>query len=312
VTPAAADRRRRLRALAGPGGVIAGLAIDHRDSLGAVLASRGLGDLTGDDIRVLKLRLVRALAPAATAVMLDEEFGGVALDAGAVPPSVGLIMPLEAQGYEALGDGRTTTLLDDFSPADALRRGADACKILLPYRADHEPSATAQDELVSATVAACHDIGLPLVVEPVAYRWSNETPQAFSDAYRPLVVGAVRRLAPLGADLLKLPFPVFDLSSDGPAAAADACRELARACGQTPWVLLGAGADGETFIEQIGIAGAAGASGFLAGRGIWGVALDPDPDRAERLAATIARPLFERCRAIAEDTARPLPADEAG
>ena len=84
------------------------------------------------------------------------------------------------------------------------------------------------------------------------------------------------------------------------------------ACGETPWVLLGAGADGETFIEQIGIAGAAGASGFLAGRGIWGVALDPDPDRAERLAATIARPLFERCRAIAERTARPLAADEGG
>ena len=54
MTPAAADRRRRLRALAGPGGVIAGLAIDHRDSLGTELANRGLGDLAGDDIRVLK------------------------------------------------------------------------------------------------------------------------------------------------------------------------------------------------------------------------------------------------------------------
>ena len=306
------DRRRRLHRLAGPGGVIAGLAIDHRDSLGIVLSRRGLGELTGDDIRALKLRLVRALAPAATAVMLDEEFGGVALDAGAVPPSIGLIMPLEAQGYEALGDGRTTTLLDDFSPADALRRGADACKILLPYRADHEPSATAQDALVSTTVAACHDIGLPLVVEPVAYRWSSETSQTFGDAYRALVLDAVRRLAPLGVDLLKLPFPVLDLASDGPGAAADACRELARACGETPWVLLGAGADGETFIEQVGIAGTAGASGFLAGRGIWEMALDPDPDRAERLAVTIARPLFERCRAIAERSARPLGAAEGG
>ena len=77
-------------------------------------------------------------------------------------------------------------------------------------------------------------------------------------------------------------------------------------------MLLGAGADGETFIEQIAIAGAAGASGFLAGRGIWGMALDPDHDRAERLAATLAGPLFERCRAIAERTARPLADDEGG
>jgi tagatose-1,6-bisphosphate aldolase len=312
VTPAATDRRRHLHRLAGPGGVIAGLAIDHRDSLGIELARRGLGELTGDDVRALKLRLVRAIAPAATALMLDEEYGGMTLDAGAVPPSTGLIMPLEAQGYEPIGDGRATTLLDDFSPADALRRGADACKVLLPYRADHEPSATAQDALVSRTMAACHDVGLPLVVEPVPYRWSSETPQAFSGAYRGLVVDAVSRLAPLGADLLKLPFPVFDLASDGPAEAADACRDMARACGDTPWVLLGAGADIEAFIEQIGIAGSAGASGFLAGRGIWSVALDPDPDRAERLAATIARPLFERCRAIAERTARPLPVDEGG
>jgi tagatose-1,6-bisphosphate aldolase len=312
VTPAAADRRRRLHRLAGPGGVIAGLAIDHRDSLGAELSRRGLGDLTGDDIRALKLRLVRVLAPHATALMLDEEYGAPALDAGVVPPSIGLIMPLEAQGYEAIGDGRTTTLLDDFSPADALRRGADACKILLPYRADHEPSSAAQETLVRGTVAACHEVGLPLVVEPVAYRWSSETARDFSDAYRGLVVDAVRRLAPLGADLLKLPFPVFDLATDGQAEATDACAELTGACGDTPWVLLGAGADGEAFIEQIRIAGAAGASGFLAGRGIWGVALDPDPDRAERLAATIAGPLFQRCRAMAERTARPLPADEGG
>ena len=108
--------------------------------------------------------------------MLDEELGGPALDAGAVPASVGLIMPLEAQGYETVEDGRTTTLLADFSPAHALRRAADACKLLLPYRVDHEPSAVRQDALVEATAAACHEVDLPLVIEPVVYRWSTETP----------------------------------------------------------------------------------------------------------------------------------------
>ena len=73
--PAAAERRRHLRRLAGPGGVIAGLAIDHRDSLGIELSRRGLGELTGDDIRALKLRLVRALAPAATAHHLHRARG---------------------------------------------------------------------------------------------------------------------------------------------------------------------------------------------------------------------------------------------
>ena len=99
-----------------------------------------------------------------------------------------------------------------------------------------------------------------------------------------LVVAAVARLQPLGADLLKLPFPVLDLAADGEATATEACRELDEAAAGTPWVLLGAGAELEVFEEQVRIAGMAGASGFLAGRGIWGAALTRDPDEAERIA----------------------------
>jgi tagatose-1,6-bisphosphate aldolase len=302
----AVDRRRRLLRLAGPRGVVAGIAIDHRDSLRVLLERRGLAGTSTADLRRLKLRLARALAPAATAIMLDEELGGRALDEGAVPPSVGLIMPLEAQGYEAEGDGRTTTLLDDYSPGDALRRGADACKLLVPYRVDHEPSAARQDVQVEATAAACHEAGLPLVVEPVVYRWSTESPEAYAGAYRRLVIGAVARLLPRGVDLLKLPFPVLDLAADGEAVAIEACAELTAACGDTPWVLLGAGVETDTFLAQVRIAGTAGASGFLAGRGIWGAALTRDPDEAERIATTVCRPALERCRAVAERAARPL------
>jgi tagatose-1,6-bisphosphate aldolase len=81
---------------------------------------------------------------------------------------------------------------------------------------------------------------------------------------------------------------------------------LNEASGDTPWVLLGAGADTATFIEQIRLAGTAGAAGFLAGRGIWGAALAADPDETERIAAAVCRPDLERCRAMAERVARPL------
>ena len=312
MSPAAADRQRRLVRLGGERGVVAGIAIDHRDSFRVMLERQGLAGLGDADLRELKLRLARVLAPAATAIMLDEEFGGPALDAGAIPASVALIMPLEAQGYETVEDGRTTTLLTDFSPGQALQRGADACKLLLPYRVDHEPSAARQDALVEATAEACHAAGLPLVVEPVVYRWSAESPDAYAGAYRRLVVEAVARLQPLGADLLKLPFPLVDLAVDGEASAAEACRELDAATAGTPWVLLGAGAELEVFVEQVRIAGQAGASGFLAGRGIWGAALTRDPDEAERIAATVCLPAFERCRVVAEGVARPLDAPATG
>jgi tagatose-1,6-bisphosphate aldolase len=285
---------------------VAGIAIDHRDSLRVMLERLGLTGLKTADLQALKLRLARALAPSATAIMLDAELGGPAIREGVVPASVGLIMPLEAQGYEAAGDGRLTTLMDDFGPQDALHEGADACKLLLPYRVDHEPSAARQDATLTAAAAACHELGVPLIVEPVVYRWSSESQSAFAAAYPDLVRDAVRRLRPLGADLLKLPFPVADLAAAGGRSASDACEALADACADTPWVLLGAGVDTATFLEQIRLAGTAGASGFLAGRGIWGAALATDPDETERLATTVCRPDLERCRAMAERFARPL------
>jgi tagatose-1,6-bisphosphate aldolase len=310
--PSAIGRRRRLLRLGGPAGVIAGIALDHRDSLKVVLERQGSSATSVADLRALKLALTRALAPAATAIMLDEEFGGLALESGAVPAAVALIMPLEAQGYETMGTGRRTTLLEDFSPATALRYGADACKLLLPYRPDDLGAAHWQEGLVASTAEACHELGLPLVLEPVPYRWSTESETVYAAAYGQLVIETVERIQPLGADLLKLPFPVHDLKATSGSSAADACHALGEACGETPWVLLGAGIETDTFLEQIRLAGEAGASGFLAGRGIWADAIASDPRQTERLASEVARPAFERCREMAERTARPLSTISSG
>jgi tagatose-1,6-bisphosphate aldolase len=305
-TEAAAGRRRRLLRLGGRDGIVAGIAIDHRDSLRVALERRGLSGLTSADLGQLKLRLARTFAPAATAIMLDAELGELALQAGVIPPWVGLIMPLEAQGYEGGGDERITTLLPDF-PADAADRyGADACKVLLPYRVDRESQAVRQDALVRSAAAACHALGLPLVIEPVVYRLTSESTAAYAAAYANLVLGAVTRLQPLGADLLKLPFPILDLAIVAEPDALAACRALDQACGGTPWVLLGAGVDTATFLDEIRIAGTAGAAGFLAGRGIWGPTLDRDADEVERLATQTGLPDLERCRTTAERYARPL------
>jgi tagatose 1,6-diphosphate aldolase len=309
---AGSGRRRRLLRLGGTTGIVAGIAIDHRDSLRVVLERRGLTGLGDVDLRQLKLRLARTFAPNATAIMLDAELGDLALTTGVIPPSVGLIMPLEAQGYEAGGDERTTSLLPDFPPAAAARYGADACKVLLPYRVDLPAAAARQEALVRTTAVACHDHGLPIVIEPVAYRLSSGSAGTYAAAYPELVIGAATRLHHLGVDLLKLPFPVLDLESTPERVALAVCQALDAACAGTPWVLLGAGVDTATFLDQIRLAGQAGASGFLAGRGIWGPTLDADPDETERLAVRIGLPDFARCRAAAEQFARPLQAPRPG
>ncbi len=303
-----AARRRRLLRLAGPDGIVAGIAMDHRDSFRKVLAELGIGRISIDVMRQLKVILARTLAPSATAIMIDVELGSLVLATGAIPPTVGMIMPLEAQGYEAQGDRRLTTLLEDFSPLAAVRFGADACKVLLPYRVDDEAAASQQDALVRTTAVDCHEQGLPLVVEPVVHRRSDETQSDHAATYPSLVVDAVARLQPLGADLLKLPFPILNGSPASESDAIAACKAMATACAGTPWVLLGGGADLETYLRQIRLAGAVGASGFLAGRGIWGPVLRADAAETERLAATIARPAFEECRDLARQVARPLTA----
>ncbi len=306
----AAGRRARLLRLADERGIVAGLALDHRDSFRSWLRNSGISVGTDDQIREIKLRLARVLAPAATVIMLDAELGRRAFEGGAVPTTTGLIMPLEAQGYDARGDERLTTLMTEFTATDAARLGADACKLLVPYRPDVSAIADHQDAVIGEALQDAHAVGLPLVVEPVIYRRSDDDEAGFATSYPVLVCEAVRRIRALGPDLLKLPFPVASGSAAGvtdPEGGTAACQDVDRAADGVPWVLLGAGVDAATFAEQVRVAGAAGASGFLAGRGIWGPALDADGEVVEERALATSRPAFDRCRRVAEVVARPLP-----
>ena len=183
-------------------------------------------------------------------------------------------MPLEAQGYSDVESGRVTTFLPDWSPARALESGAGACKLLLPYRPDHEASAALQDAVVARAVAACHAVGLPLIVEPIAYPLPPEDATSLAADLGPIVLASVERLRPLGGDILKLQFP----RAASPAEEASWCEQIDVASGETPWVLLGGGGDAEGFARDVEVSCAAGASGFIAGRTLWQAALGLDGD----------------------------------
>ena len=102
-------------------GLVLGLAFDHRDSLDVLLREVGLGNLGLGGIRTLKETVVRAVAPEASAVMLDHTYGAAAIASGAIPAGVGLVMPLEAQGYAQLGDERRVSLAEDFGASRCAR-----------------------------------------------------------------------------------------------------------------------------------------------------------------------------------------------
>lgn len=268
------------------------LALDHRDALRNAFRLAGVPEVGEETMLDVKCRVARVLAERASAILLDE-----AAARRCRPERVALLAPLEEQGHEPLDGGRLNALLDAFGPEEARALGADGCKLLLYYRADHRATSARQRELVAGAADACHARGLPLVLEPLVYRLEGEDEDGYRAAFGELVVAAARELSSSGADLLKLQFP----------SEAGMCARVTEASSPLPWALLGGSdVDGETFAWQLETACRTGASGFIAGRAIWGGVLGlPEPEQ-ERWLDGEARPLFERLSAIAREHARPI------
>ena len=273
-------------AIAGPDGVVAGLALDHRDSLRAAAARRGM-PTDAPTLIALKAEMAQALAGDATVVLLDDELGGAAIEA--LPKGARLVMPLEEQGYETVGDGRVTTLLPDFPPARARERGAVGCKLLLPYHPGHAEAARLQEGVARRAIEASHAAGVGLVLEPIVYEGEGA-------AFALCVIETARALARLRPDVLKLQFPA------GSPDEGAACRAITDACADVPWVLLGGGAGARTLLGQLEVAMAAGARGFIAGRTVWDAALVADGAARRRALAEVCGPLLREAAAVARGT----------
>jgi sulfofructosephosphate aldolase len=279
-----------LRSWATERGAICMLALDHRDAMRNAFERVGVPDVSETVMLDVKSRITDELIEAASVVLLDS----MALER-LRPVGLPVVMPLEEQGHQPCAGGRLTQLLDDFTPADAAMLGAQGCKLLLYYRTDHVETAVRQRELVVKVAAECHRHGLPLVVEPLVYRLAGEHRQAYERQFADLVIGAAEDLAASGADLLKLQFP----------GSAATCQRLTQAAAPLPWTVLGGSdANPAEFSIQLRIACAGGASGFIAGRAIWGGALAQAPEQQRAWLRDRARPLMHRLVEIADTNAR--------
>jgi tagatose 1,6-diphosphate aldolase len=136
-------------------------------------------------------------------------------------------------------------------------------------------------------------LSLPLVVEPIWYQLPGEDPASEAWQHRRVagIIESAAEAATLGVDMLKVEFPGTVGSEEERLAATAACKWLDSQVGGLPWVILSAGVGYQAFREQVRIASAAGASGFLAGRSIW------------RDAAATHEPM-QRHAALAEAAAR--------
>jgi len=293
--------RRGLEACASARGTFAVLALDHRQNLRRELRPDDPSSVTYGEMVDFKRAVVRALAPVATGTLLDPEIGAAQCIAdGSLPARAGLIVAIEATGFEGPPTARLSRILDGWSVDKAKRMGASAAKLLVYYHPD-APNAADQEAVVSQVAASCQAVDLPLFVEPLSFALvDGET--LTGEARRRVVVETARRLTRIGGDILKAEFP-YDPSVTDRARWSEACAEL-DAASAVPWVLLSGGVNEETFLAQVEVACDAGASGVLAGRSVWAEAAMLAPGPRDTFLATTARERLQRLVDLADSRGR--------
>jgi len=294
---------RGLQQIASPDGIFTMCAMDHRGSLRQLA-----GELSYEEMVERKLELCANLAPHASAILLDPEFGAAQCIArGVLPRSTGLVVSIEASGYGGGSELRLPKLLDGWDAAKTKRMGASAAKLLVYYRPDLIELANKLMDMVEAVGLECKKYDLPFVVEPLSYPIGEEVrnPAHFAKIKEQLVLKTAGHISNLPIDVLKSEFPADLRYEKDKAKATELCRQLDKASA-VPWVVLSAAVDFETFCQQVEIACQSGASGFLAGRAIWQEAmhLGKAKERTKFL-ATVGADRLKKLNEIAAKYATP-------
>lgn len=269
-------------------------AMDHLEDFDYLLG----GPSVERDRRVVaeKARLIAAVAPLASAVLLDPVAGIPAANfSGALPAAVGIIASLEEENYEFPDGARETFLRDKWDVQKAKAAGADMAKLLWFYRPDLDAGVAArQRELVRMLCQDAVTAGLSVVVEPIwnAVHGEDSSTDQWRTKRNEGIIAAALEVAELGADLVKVEFPGSVDTEQEQTAARLRCERLTEGL-NVPWVLLSAGVPLAEFEVQLEIAAKAGAAGYMAGRSLWHDAVgDSSKDhlvvsRIERLNAIV-------------------------
>jgi len=295
---------RSLQQCSTPRGAIAVLALDHRGNLRQALNPSAPETVSAAQLTGFKQLVVGTLAPYATAVLLDAEFGAAqCVASGTLPGKTGLVVSVEATGYTGDPTARHSRLMPDWSVAKAKRMGASAVKLLVYYHPDADTSSEIE-ALVQQTAQDCLEMDMPLFLEPLSYSPDPEQKKLKPAERRRVVIETARRLTPLGGDVLKAEFPVDYLVDLNEQAWAEACSELtAASC--VPWVLLSASAEFDTFLRMVRIACQQGCSGVAVGRAVWQEAPGLLGIDREQFLQGVARSRMKQITDLCDELARP-------
>ena len=290
---------RGLQQISSLRGTFTCLALDHRQNL----RKANPAFVNDEELSRFKLDVTSALAEAATAVLLDPEVSAAqAVAGGVIPKDVGLVVALESTGYTGDATARHAQIIPGWSVEKANRMGASAIKLLVYYH-PHSPTAQETEDFTSKVAEDCQKYDLTFMLEPLSYSL-DENKKLTSEEKRTVVVETARRLTPLNVDILKAEFPL-DIDDADESKWMEACKEISSAS-ITPWILLSAAVDYETFVRQVTVACNAGASGIAVGRAVWKEAVQMEGKGRSAFLHTVGKERLSRLTSLCNALGKPL------
>src|SRR3954467_8000855 len=283
--------RRAMAAISTPSGRMLIVAADQRNGMRAVMtdAPDGPGSVTAAQLAAAKGDLVRHLGNHAPAILLDPEVAlPQVVDDATLARDTALVVGMDASGFETVDGLRHTRYVEGVTPRRVRELGGDVAKMLFYMRADKPGAESRVGDEIRDLVKACEEEGLLLIVEVLTYRLEDESEEDYRAPFPQLVADAARISVECGAKVLKLPYP----------GSAAACAAVTEAADGVPWAVLSAGVDHETFIKQVEIAVANGASGAMAGRSLWKDSLAVSHETRHELLTTRALPRLRELAAV--------------
>lgn len=297
--PISIGKLRGLQQISNARGTITALALDHRQNL----RKANPAFIENEELSQFKIDVTSVLAEKATAVLLDPEVSAAqAIAQRAIPKDIGLVVAIESTGYTGDVTARRAQIIPGWSVEKAKRMGASAIKLLVYYHPD-SPTTQEIEDFTSKVAEECQKYDLALMLEPLSYSL-DENNKLTSEEKRYVVVETARRLTPLNVDILKAEFPL-DIQDKDESTWMQACEEISSAS-ITPWILLSAAVDYETFVRQVTAACVAGSSGIAVGRAVWKEAVTMENKERNTFLSTIGKERLSRLTSLCYALGKPL------
>ncbi len=284
--------RRGYQQICADDGAMMVIACDQRGGMRTLLSAdpEVQKQISNDVLGNTKADITRYLASKASCVLVDPICAVPQLvDHGVLDRHTALLIGLDASGWDTSPEGyRLSKLVDGITARRVRELGATGGKIMIYLRSD-TPAANAHNLRILDDVVT--DFGredLLLVVEFLTYQLDGESDDAYKAKQGELIVGGSQICLDHGSKVLKIPFP----------GSAEACAEVTRISGSVPWAVLSAGVNHETFLAQVDIAMANGASGVIAGRALWKDCISLDRTVTRQKLETLAVPRLREIQAV--------------